>query len=54
MTIHVTSRNVLNHPVWGTGLNPLADANITSTTFGQTTQPWNSARSFHIRTEIKF
>jgi hypothetical protein len=54
MTIHVTSRNLLNHPVWGVGLNALQDANITSTTFGQTTQPWNSARSFHIRTEIKF
>ena len=54
LTFNITARNVLNHPVWSTGLNPLADANITSTTFGQTTRPLNSARSFFIRTEISF
>jgi hypothetical protein len=54
MTFNITARNVLNHPVWGTGLGALTDANITSTTFGQTTQPLNGARSFFIRTEIKF
>jgi hypothetical protein len=54
MTLNITARNVLNHPVWGTGLGALTDANITSTTFGQTTQPLNGARSFFIRTEIKF
>ena len=32
----------------------LTDANITSITFGQTTQPLNTARQFHIRVEIKF
>ena len=54
MTIFATSRNVLNHPIWSTGLGALQDANITSTTFGQTTQPVNSARTFQIRLEVKF
>jgi hypothetical protein len=61
MTLHITATNVLNHPVWGigpnvggAGLNFLNDANITSTTFGQTPQPANGARGLHIRTEIKF
>jgi hypothetical protein len=61
MTLHITATNVLNHPVWGIGnasggigLNFLNDANITSTTFGQTPQPANGARGLHIRTEIKF
>jgi hypothetical protein len=61
MTLHITATNVLNHPVWGIGpasggigLNFLNDANITSTTFGQTPQPANGSRGLHIRTEIKF
>jgi hypothetical protein len=54
LTLNITARNVLNHPVWGTGLGALTDANITSTTFGQTAQPLNNARSFFIRSEIRF
>lgn len=53
-TFNITARNVLNHPVWGTGLGALTDANITSTTFGQTTQPLNTARQLYIRMEVKF
>ena len=54
MTIFLTSRNVLNHPIWGTGLGALTDASITSTTFGQTTQPVNGARTIQLRLEVKF
>jgi len=54
LTLHITATNVMNHPVWGTGLGFIQDANITSTTFGQTVQPANGARQLYIRTEIKF
>ena len=54
MTIFLTSRNVLNHPIWSTGLGALTDASITSTTFGQTTQPVNGARTIQLRLEVKF
>jgi len=50
----VTATNVFNHPVWGTGLGFLTDANITSTTFGQTTGPANGARQMYVRMEVKF
>jgi len=54
LTLHVTATNVFNHPVWGTGLGFLTDANITSTTFGQTTGPANGARQMYVRMEVKF
>jgi len=59
MTLHITATNVLNHPVWGTGLGFLTDANITSTTFGQTTAPISKRSESPradctFRTEIKF
>ena len=51
-----TPLNVLNHPVWGTGLGFLQDSLITSQTFGQTAQPLNNAapRRIVIRSEIRF
>jgi len=56
LTIHLNVLNALNHPVWGTGLGFLNDANITSQTFGQTSSPLNNAtpRRIVIRSEIKF
>jgi hypothetical protein len=62
-TLHVTATNLLNHPVWalgplvsGVGLNFTQDANITSTTFGQSLQPQNNnnARQLYVRGEISF
>jgi hypothetical protein len=58
-TIHVTIQNVLNHPVWGTP-GFLGDANIQSTTFGQTTAPLTGggmglgARQIYSRFEFRF
>jgi hypothetical protein len=63
-TLHITATNLLNHPVWalgpaitGVGLNfPVLDANITSTTFGQSLQPQNNAnaRQLYVRAEFSF
>jgi hypothetical protein len=63
-TFTAVATNVLNHPVWGigpanagVGLSFLNDADITSTTFGQTLQPATtsvSARQFYLRGEISF
>jgi hypothetical protein len=53
MRLHVTMTNVLNHPIFGApdwNDNP----SITSTTFGQTTNPINGARQMYIRAEIGF
>ena len=54
LAIQLGATNVLNHPVWGTGLGFLQDASVTSTTFGQTTGPQNGARQMYIRAEIRF
>jgi Carboxypeptidase regulatory-like domain len=63
LTLHITATNLLNHPVWalggatgGVGLNFLQDANITSTTFGQSLQPQNNAnaRQLYARVELSF
>jgi hypothetical protein len=63
-TFTAVATSVLNHPVWGigpanagVGLSFLNDADITSTTFGQTLQPATtsvSARQFYLRGEISF
>jgi hypothetical protein len=58
--VHFTVQNLLNHPIWGTGLAYLADANITSTTFGQTAGPVTTpnppygARQMYLRGEFRF
>ena len=58
--IHFTAQNVLNHPIWGSGLGYLVDANITSTTFGQTAGPVTTpnppygARQMYLRGEFRF
>jgi hypothetical protein len=61
LTIWVGAFNLFNNPVWGLGpltngigLNFLTDANITSQTFGQTSQPVNGARTIQIRAGISF
>jgi hypothetical protein len=66
LTLHITATNILNHPVWalgpqvagtGVGVNfPQMEANITSTTFGQSLQPQNNAnaRQLYVRAEISF
>jgi hypothetical protein len=53
LRIHVTMQNVLNHPIFGTP-NWNGDPSVTSTTFGQTTNPINGARQMFIRAEIRF
>jgi hypothetical protein len=63
-TLHITATNILNHPVWalgpavtGVGINfPQQEANINSTTFGQSLQPQNNgnARQLYVRAEISF
>ena len=53
MNLHFTFQNLLNHPVFSTP-GFLGDANITSTTFGQTTQPINGARQVYARIEFRF
>jgi hypothetical protein len=58
--VHFTVQNLLNHPVWGTGLGFLTDMNITSTTFGQAAGPQTgggmnlSARSVYTRIGVTF
>jgi hypothetical protein len=53
LVLHVTMENVLNHPIFGTP-GFLGQTDITSTTFGQTTNPINGARQLYLRTEISF
>jgi hypothetical protein len=60
MTFHLTVQNVLNHPIWSTP-GFLGDTNITSTTFGQATNPLSGgtlsstgARQAYARVEFKF
>ena len=53
MRLHVTMTNVLNHPIFGApDWNDFP--NITSTTFGQTTNPINGARQMYVRAEFTF
>jgi len=61
LVVHLTATNVLNRPMWGigpavsgVGLNFLQDANITSTTFGQSVQPINGTRQLYVRAELRF
>lgn len=54
--VHVTITNVFNHPIWSTP-GFLGSANITGTTFGQTTAPLGGslgAREMYLRGEIRF
>lgn len=53
LRLHVTMQNVLNHPIFGT---PSWNGNpsVTSTTFGQVSNPINGARQMYLRTEITF
>jgi carboxypeptidase family protein len=55
LTLHVTAQNVLNHPVFSPG-GFLSSSDITSTTFGQLTNPINNGtpRNLYMRAEIKF
>lgn len=60
MTIHLTVENVFNHPVFGTP-GFLGSADITSQTFGQTTNPLtggiltaNGARGMYLRLDFSF
>ena len=57
LRIHVTMTNVFNHPIWGTP-GFLGSANITSTTFAQTTAPLNQpggyGRQMYLRAEVRF
>ena len=53
MRLHITATNVLNHPIFGApDWNDFP--NISSTTFGQTTNPINGARQMYIRAEFTF
>ena len=54
LTLHLTVSNVLNHPMFGLTNNFLANVNITSQTFGQTTNPINGAREAFFRMDISF
>jgi hypothetical protein len=54
LTLWIGAFNVVNNPIWSTGLNFLTDLNITSQTFGQTTGPVNGARSMQVRAGISF
>jgi hypothetical protein len=59
MTIHVTVKNVFNHPVWSTP-GFLGDTSITSVTFGQSTNPLTGggmnlgAREMYARVQFSF
>jgi hypothetical protein len=55
-TLWIGAFNVFNNPVWNvpTGQFPPADVNIQSTTFGQSTQPGNAARTMQVRGELRF
>jgi hypothetical protein len=57
LKIHITAENVFNRVTWNTP-GFLGDANITSTTFGQTSNPYTQqgfgARQLYLRTEISF
>jgi hypothetical protein len=53
ITVHVTMQNLLNYQVWGTP-GFLGSVDITSTTFGRTTNPINSARQVYSRLTIRF
>jgi len=53
MTFHLTVTNLFNHPIFGTP-GVLSDHNITSQTFGQTTNPINGPRQMYARFEFKF
>jgi hypothetical protein len=53
--LHVTVQNLLNHPVFSTP-GFLGESNITSQSFGQTTDPVNNntPRNVYLRLEFKF
>ncbi len=55
ITIHVTMQNVLNRPVWGTP-GFLQNVDITSTTFGRSTDPINNntPRNLYSRITVTF
>jgi len=55
ITVHVTLQNLLNRPVWSTP-GFLGSADITSTTFGVSTNPVNNGtpRNVYLRATVRF
>jgi hypothetical protein len=57
LTFRTEAFNVLNHPVFGVPLDPLtgvADFNINSTTFGQSTATISQPRILQMSLRLKF
>ncbi len=55
ITVHITVQNLLNRPVWSTP-GFLGSADISSTTFGVSTDPVNNTqpRNLYLRVTVRY